>query len=834
MMDSLLSDVRYAFRVLRKNAGFTAMAVVSLALGIGANTAIFTLIHAVMLKPLPVAAPDGLVAVGDAARPTAFWEGAPMIEVMSYPMYQRLRDQNNVFSAMLATGRTARLEMVIGKAVPERVRGRMVSGNYFDVLGLSPAMGRAFSSEEDRAVGAGPVVVISHDFWQNRFSGQAGVLGQVIKLNDTPFTIIGVGPDGFTGEVVGSPADLWIPLSMQGQIYGGASRLDKADTNWLLGLGRLKPGVTLGQARAELTSIAQQALAEFAGAGLSEQKLAEIRQQVLPVSPGGKGFSWVRKNLSPLLFTLMAVVGLVLVIACANVANLLLARASSRQKEISIRLAVGASRFRLIRQLLTEGAVLSGMGGLAGLLMAGWGSRLLSRLAERGGPNPVPFDVDVQPDLAVLAFTAGISVFTAILFGLAPAARSTRVDLAPVLKDAGRGSVRSGWSLSKVLVIGQLALSVPLLIAAGLFVRSLVNLETIDVGYARDNLVLLKADMTLSGYTEAPRQLERGRALVERLKSVPGVRGVTMSENGLFSGADSGTQGLFIEGFQSRREEDRTASFDQIGPEYFKILGIPVLAGREFDERDRVGSLPVAVINETMAAVYFSGRDPLGKAIQNGGDRYTIVGVVKDNKQKALKGEVERRFYIPLLQNEDPISAWNFAIRTNIDAGAITSTIRRDVQAFDANLVVIALEPVRTLMAQTISGDRSVAQLSGLFGMLALFLAVAGLYGVTSYTMSRRTAEIGLRMALGADRGAVVRMVIREALTLVVVGLAIGIPVGLGVARLTASRLADVSPTDPTIIGVAVVLMLVGSLCAAAIPAIRASLVDPVKALRQE
>ena len=525
---------------------------------------------------------------------------------------------------------------------------------------------------------------------------------------------------------------------------------------------------------------------------------------------------------------------LVLLIACANVANLLLARAMSRQKEISVRLALGASRSRLVRQLLTEGAVLAGVGGLAGLLIAGWGSRLLSGLVARGGPNPVPFDVDVRPDLVVLAFAAGASALTAMLFGLVPALRATRVELAPVLKDSARGVTQSRWFLTRLLVIGQLALSVPLLMAAGLFVRSLIKLGEVDVGYARDTLILLKTDMETGGNSRVAELLVRARALAERLQSLPRIRGVTISENGLFSGTDSRTESLQVEGFDALRPGDRTASFDQVGPGYFRTLGATLLAGREFDERDNQDMPPVAIINEAMATAYFGRRSPLGRYIQNGGDRYTIVGVVKDNRQQALKGKTERRFYLALLQTKDPVVAWNFEIRTTVDSGSVVPAVRREVQTFDPNLRVLALEPVRTLIAQTISNDRAVAQLSGLFGALAVFLAVAGLYGVVSYTMSRRTGEIGLRMALGADRASVIGIVLRETLVLVVGGLALGVPIALVSSRLTAVNLSDVSPHGPLIVATALLVMLVAGLCAGIVPAIRAAQIDPVKALQQE
>ena len=458
LVGDLWQDLRYTIRTFQKQPGFASAVVLMLALGIGANTAIFTLINAVMFQSLPVPAPERLVAVGDPSRPTALWEGGPMIDVLSYPMYRRLRDHNKVFSGLLASGKTGRLEMTADNSSPELVRGRLVSSNYFDVLQVRPILGRPFASDEDRT-NASPVVVISQEFWKTRFGARSEILGQSIGLNGSSFTIVGVASPGFSGEVVGSPTDVWIPLTMQGRVQG-RDRLQRADSNWLLGLGRLAPGISLPQARAELVVLAQQALVEFTGAGTSEEKLREIRGQMVPVEPGGRGFSWVRRNLSSVLFTLMAVVGLVLLIACANVGNLLLARATSREKEISVRLALGASRLRLVRQLLTESAVLASLGGLTGLLIAGWGSRILSGLVARGGPNPVPFDVDVRPDLVVLVFAAGAAALTVLLFGVVPALRATRVELAPMLKDSARGVTQGRWSLARVLVVGQLALSV--------------------------------------------------------------------------------------------------------------------------------------------------------------------------------------------------------------------------------------------------------------------------------------------------------------------------------------------------------------------------------------
>jgi predicted permease len=831
-VETTTQDVRYAFRTLRRSPSFAVAAILSLTLGIGANTAIFTLIDAVMLRPLPVRSPNELVSVGDPSRPTAHWEGGPMVDVLSYPLYQRLRDHNRVFSGLLAAGRAERVQLGEAGGNTEDIRARLVSANYFDVLGVSAVIGRTFRDDEDRAPGAGPVVVVSDHLWERRFGRAPDVVGRTIWLNGQALTVVGVGPRSFTGEVVGSPTDVWIPLSMQPHIQG-QSRLNRADSNWLLGLGRLEPGVSLEQARTDLNLIAQQALIDFQGGQLSEAALAEVRRQHLPVEPGDRGFSWIRKNTSASLVTLMFIVAFILLIACANVANLLLARAANRQKEIAVRLAIGAGRTRLIRQLLTEGGLLAAASGAASLIAASWGSRLLSQLLARGGPNPIPFDVDVQPNLAVLAYTVAVSVATTVVFALVPAMRSTRVDLTSALKQ-GRGGAEGGRWVGRLLVVGQLALAVPLLIAAGVFVRGLRHLETLDVGYSRDNVLVVKADLSSRSPGGFPAALPDIDRTLERLRSIPAVRAATVSENGLFD-IDSSTRALRIDGFEASRKEDTTASFDQVGPGYFQAIGIPLVEGREFDDRDTTRAPLVAVVNDTMARFYFGEQSPLGKVIQNGGDRYTIVGVVKDSRQRDLKAATtERRFYIPLLQTSDDITTLHFVVQARGNAASVLPVLRRELQDRSAGLNVTMIEAVRTLMSQSLSGERSIAQLSSLFALLAQMLAAAGLYGVISYATARRTNEIGLRMALGASRGLVTRMVLREALTLTLAGLAVGLPAALIVLRLFATSVVGVSHTDPLTFLTATAAMFVVAVAAAGVPALRASRIDPAIALRQE
>jgi predicted permease len=829
MLEALSNDLRYGLRGFAKSPGFTIVAVLSLALGIGANTAIFTVIDALMLRSLPVRSPNELFSVGDPSRPTRLSTGDPMLSVFSYPLYQQLRDHNRVFSGLLASGKTGRIDMSVGNGAPEQVSGRLVSGNYFDVLGVEPAIGRVFSGEEDRAPGTSPVIVISYDFWVNHFARDPGILGRTIRLNDAAFTIIGVGPPAFAGEVVGLPADVWIPIRMQAQVNRGDPRLDSYSANWLLCIGRRLPGVTIERARDDLTVLAQQTLRDYANIPVGQ--VGDLPAQKVEVQAGAKGFSGMRKNAARQLITLMVVVGMLLLIACANVANLLLARATARRKEISVRLAVGASRRRLVRQLLIESVLLGLLGGAAGLLLAGWGSRALLRLAYGSGGS-IP--LDVSPNATVLAFTAGISFLTAILFGLIPALGSTRLDLASTLKENARSVAGGGWRLGKLLVAGQLALSLLLLIGAGLFIRSLQNLDSLDVGYSRANLVLLNADLPGSGYAEKAQQFLAVSALLERLRSMPGVLGATVSENGIFSGTDSDTDGIRVDGFSPRSKEDSHAGYDQIGAHYFYAVGVALLAGREFDEHDKAGAPAVAILNDTMARFYFGPNDPLGKSIVNGNDRYTVVGVVRDMKERDLKGKAERRFYLPLLQSDDRISAFNFEIRTRGDAAMVVPAVRRELHAFNPNLKIAGLAPVRVLIDRSISQERLIAQLTGFFGVLALLLASNGVYGVMSYAMSRRANEIGIRMALGANRFDVIGMVLRETLVLAAAGFAIGFPAALVATQLISSTLVGLSGTDPATLAISALVMLAMALFAGFIPAQRAARIDPAVTLRRD
>ncbi len=840
-LEVLVRDVRYGARTLRHNPGFTATIIATLALGIGANTAIFSLINAVMLRRLPVAAPEQLVSVGDPSRTGSLSNGSPAIDVFSYPLYKKLRERNQVFTDVLASGRTGRLDVSVdgfrkaeNSPGGETARGRLVSGNYFDVLGVRPLLGRTFGPEEDRAAGASPVVVISYNYWRTRFDGNAGILGKQIRINGTPLTIIGVGPRDFFGDAVGVSTDVWIPMMMQAQVNPGTSYLDKTSTSWLLLLGRLKPGVSVTQARASLNVLVQNLFKEAEGASISEGRLREIREMKLQVEPGARGFSALRKRFSQPLLILMGLVGMVLLIACTNVANLLLARASNRQKEIGMRLTLGASRFRLIRQLLTESLLLAALGGAAGILLAWWGADVLLRLASADPGAPLP--LDVRPDPSTILFTAAAAIATGFLFGLVPAFRATSHAIGPVINERNQSLARGGtrWNLGKALVIAQVALSLLLIVGAGLFARTLRSLETIDVGYRRDGLVMLEVDPVESGYRR-PQVVEACRRLLAKLQTTPGVRAAAVSENGIFSGTDSSSGNLIVEGFPRTDGPVRVDHYDRVGPHYFGVVGIALLEGRDFDERDNDQAPKVAILNETMARFYFPRGDALGKHLTMGSTPYTIVGVSRDARDHELKEAPPRRFYTPYADDpRNPIDGFNFEIRTTGNAAAAIPAIRAAVRDFDRNLKILNLATAASMIDKTISDERLIARLSGLMGALALLLAATGLYGVMSYATSRRSGEIGLRMALGANRGTVIWMVMREALLLAVVGIAAGIPVALGAAKLVEHNIVGLSTADPLVLGAAALVMIATATLAGWLPAARASRIDPMTALRQD
>jgi predicted permease len=842
VLEQLRHDLLYGARLLAKSPGFTAVAVLSLALGIGANTAIFSLIDTVLLKLLPVKDPAQLVALTDpnfsgVSIGTSTGERGNL----STREFEALRERTPSFSGMFAAQSDYdRTTASIGGKAPEEVNTRLVSGEYFTVLGAGAAIGRTFTAADEHGPGTAPYAVISYDYWQRRFGGSPSVLDSRIRIGKADLSVIGVAQRHFLGENVGAVPDLWIPLDMQPLIMPGRMWLQDDPGHiaekvmWLHAIGRLKPGVTRQQAQANVDVVFKQIVAEeFSNLSPSQP---DILKQNLKLHDAANGVSSVRGDFADPLYVLMAVTGLVLLIACANVANLLLARATSRQKEMGVRLALGAGRARIVRQFLTESLMLSVAGGLSGSLLAVFGVRLLIRMASSTSGSLL---LDVRPDPRVLLFTTGVSLLTGIVFGLAPAWRSARVNVSGTLKEAGRGltggSARIG--LGKALVIGQIALSVMLLIGAGWFIRTLRNLQNVDLGYPREKLVLVRVDFLSAGYSGARLPIAYNE-LRERLARIPGVRAVTYSENGLFSGTESGDR-IAVEGYKPQKRGDASARFDQVGPSYFSSVGIPILLGREIGPGDIESAEPVCVVNEAFAKFYFGSRNPIGKHVTDEfpdtRKTFVIVGVARDARDHNLRREIFRRFYLSAQQKlgEYP-PALNYEIRTYGEPAAVIQAARKEILAFDPQIPIENSRPLVTMLDDNLRQERIIAQLSAALGVLALLLACIGLYGVLSYAVAQRTNEIGIRMALGAERGAVIRMILKETAVLIAIGLAAGVPASLACARFIQSKLFGLKPADPLTLAAALAIMIAVAAASGYLPARRAAKVDPLVALRYE
>jgi predicted permease len=835
-MNGFFQDLRFAARQLRKSPGFTAVAVITLALGIGANTGIFTVVNGVLLKMLPVRDPRQLVVVGDPARASSRSNGTPRIDVFSYPLYKEIRDRNSVFSGLCAAATDHHIEVDAGQGgLPdEKINGRMVSGNYFNVLGLEPAAGRLFSDADDTAESANPVVVLGYEYWQRKFALASTIIGKDIRVNGYPFTVVGVAPAGFDGDIVGEQMALFFPLSMQPQIIRGRHWRNSGNNSWLSLIGRLKSNVSPTQAEANVNIVFQQALKSDYGAALSADDRKAIQTAHISVAVGGGGISELRSDYRTPLLLLLGIVGLVLLIACVNVANLLLARASSRYREIALRLAIGANPRRLLQQLLTESLLLGILGGIAGSLLAIWGVRLLVQLLGSDASLPL------SPDWRVLAFTITISLLTGLVFGLVPALQTLKVRVAPALKNATRTSTEAGsrFTWGKGLIVGQVALSLLVLFSAGLLVRSLQNLMTQNFGYDRNHLVIARLDPTGAGYNSERMKL-LAQQLVDRLASTPGVRGVTYSSNGLFSGSES-ADAIIVPGFSAGTAGDRIALEDYVGADYFSVVGIPILAGRGIEAQDTGTSLRVAVINEAMAKHFFAGQNPISRQFRiddpDWVDKpFTIVGISYNAKDhgSGIREDVKPRFYQAFQQTPDPDQIILEAQVIGAPSGAVANVLGQ-IKAADARLPISFIQTLDTLVTKSAGNQIALARLSAFFAGLALLLACVGLYGVISYTVANRTREIGVRMALGARRGDVMELVLREGMLLVAIGLLVGILLALASTRLLHTFLFGLKSTDP--VSLIAVVLLLGAVAAVAgfIPARRASKIDPMVALRYE
>jgi predicted permease len=826
-------DLAFSLRTLRRSPIFTAMAVLSLALGIGANTAIFSLLDQMVLRSLPVRDPERLVVLHTEFSRHGSSTSDNFESVFSYPEYRALRDRDAAFSGLLARSTAGVTLAWQGSAEP--VTAEVVSGNYFQVLGIGAAMGRVLEPEDDGAPGAHPVVVLGHSYWSSRFGRKPSILNQTVTVNGHPMVVIGVADQKFSGLISGNTPDFFVPLAMQKVVKPTWDVLETWDFRWLSMLGRLKPGFSLPRAQAA-TGIAYRSVneSEMAQLGWQNQRdRGEFLSHKLEVRPASQGINALRRNWEKPLVALMAMVGLVLLIACANVAGLMLARAAGRQREIAIRLAMGAGRGALIRQLLAEGLLLFLAGGLLGLVLAVWSMSALIHVLPRDYAGNW---VTALLDLRILGFNLAASVSSGLLFALIPALQASRADIAGVLKDQAASVAGGGARFRQVLVIAEVALSLLLMVGAGLFASSLANLMKVDLGFHTERLLIFKINATLSRPQLQP-AVAFYRDLEQRLAGLAGVSAVTAADCGPFSNSGRGGN-LTIEGYTPKADEYVGGSQVATGPGYFHALGIPVRAGRELSERDFLASEKVVVVNETFARRYFASSSPLGRRLMIGGSNHPvldreIVGVVADIHANAHEPQKET-IYFPYAQWPGKPDRLTFYARLTGDDTAVSADIRRLLRSMDASVPVGEIRPIQVRIDESIYADRLIAMLSIAFGALATLLAAIGLYGVVSYAVARRTAEIGIRMALGALPGAMLRMVLWDAGRMAAAGIAIGLLGAWALSRYIESQLFGVKPADPAIFtGAAAVLALVAT-AAALVPGWRASRIDPVRALKYE
>jgi predicted permease len=838
-LQTLWQDIRYGLRMLAKNPGFTVVAVATLALGIGANTAIFSLVNAVMLQSIPVRDPQHLVVLRWSAHThpknagsssfgdcewTKWTNEASGSCSFSYPMFKEIRAASKAFSSVGAFAGPARLDLT-GNGEASIARAEIVSGDYFKTLGVPPAAGRTIQPSDEQP-GAEAVAVLNYAYWQGAFGGSASAIGKSIKLNGTPFTIVGVADAGFTQLTPGHTQDMWLPLSQVASLrlkWGGGP--EKERTWWLTLVGRLKPELTREQAQSSVSLV-------FRNEVLQEKQFEAKDDPRVALIPAQKGLSGIRSQLEQPFYILMVAVGIVLLISCANVASLMLARATAREKEMAVRLALGAGRARVIRQLLTESVLLSFAGAGLGLFLAYWGAAGLAAFVVANRYSNI--EISTTPDATVLAFTAIVAALTGILFGLAPAFRGSRVDVTPTLKEnagtkSGSGSGGRRFGLGSGLVVAQVALSVIVLAGAGLVVRSLANLKAVDPGFDTRNLLQFAINPSLSGYYKSEQIEPLYRDLQRRLGGLPGVASVSYSSDTLLDGS-LWTSDVRIEGRTDKSTVD--TQMLSVGADFFETMKIPVMTGRTLTAADMEISHPVAVVNKEFVRRFLENRAPLG--LHFGGEdpkdpQYEIVGVVGDTKYAGLRDEIGATAYIPLKDSEA-----YFVLKTATNPEALVPAMRRVVSNVDNNLPLWSIRTQTERINQLLFNERLLARLASLFGVLALCLACLGIYGLLSYEVARRTREIGIRTALGAQKPDVLRLVGRQGMALIVCGAVFGIAAAIGVTRSLQSLLFGVQPTDPwTFVGVCALLVAVGML-ACYIPARRATRVDPMVALRYE
>ncbi len=835
-MTGFLQDVRYALRQMRKSPGFTLVAVLTLALGIGANTGIFTLVNAVLLKSLPVPDPEQLflVRMSDRlAENTRF----------SYPQFRDMRAALPQAASVAAMTWPSDFYANFGNRQPEMVRGQLVSGNYFQTIETYPALGRLLTVDDDRTVGGSPVAVISYGCWQRRFGQDRNLIGRKIIVNGMPLEIVGVAAPGFFGAKAGTAPEFWLPTMMQSAVHYAqhysqteAAEFDKPwiaqqDISWLQLIVRVKSPQALPQADAALNQLFRQ---DFERAVLKltdpQERRAFLRTR-LELEPGGRGLPSLRRSFSQSLTVLMGTVGLVLLIACANLANLLLARAAVREREIAVRLSLGATRARLVRQLLTECVLMSGFGAVLGVGVAYWCSAVLPKWASSGA---TPISLNLAPDARVLFFSTAVALLTGFLFGLAPAVQGTRVEPARALKASARGFAGSGrgWSLKQTLVASQVALSLVLLVGAGLFLRTLRNFSELDPGFDRDHILTVWLDTHMAGYKQEQLSALYER-LIERVEAIPGVRSASLASCGLAIGCGDSSD-IYLPGIPHTNGET-DAQERRVSHHFFDTVGIPLVEGRDFATTDNEKTLAVTIVNQTFVREFLKDKNPIGQyfGYDTANDhRFQIVGVVKDARVNDIRESAPPMIYHSIAQ--DAIDVESLDVRTFADPSRLISQVRQAVRSVDPNLPIGGIATLAEQVSSNLAQQRLIARLTTIFGALALGLACLGLYGVMSYTVARRTSELGIRLALGSTRWSALWVVLRESFIVIGAGILVGACLSLAGTRLVSSMLFGLSPHDPLTLAAAAMLLLLVSVASGLLPAWRAAQVDPMAALRHE
>jgi predicted permease len=834
-LEGLLQDLRYGVRSMFRSPALTIVALLSLTLGIGANTAIFSFLDAIMLRSLPVKDPAQLVLSFGGELEYGITDRYGSATLYSYPFFRQLQQRNDVFSdvAAMMSMRNDVHGTIDGREDTEEMHAQLVSGTYFSTLGVQAVIGRTLTDEDDNSEGDHPVVVISHAWWKRGFASDPNVLNRKIKMGTTTFNIVGVAPPEFFGTKVGEAPDIWVPMSMMKSVPPGWNGYKDNFFQSMLLMGRLKPGVSAAQATANVNMLYQQIIRGFSDVNLSQRNVANLNKTHVTLMPMATGFSSLRRSFSEPLKILMGITALVLLIACANIANLLLARSTARARELAVRQALGARRIRIVRQLLTESLLLAFVGGLLGIALAAFADRMLLRMIS-GGANVIPIDISINTRL--LLFTCFVTVATAVLFGIIPALRSTGIELTDSLKDGRASSNGTSRSpLGKALIITQVAISLVLMVGAILFVRSLVNLNKVDIGFNREGVLRLDIDSTVTGISPSdPRMISMFQQIEQRIETLPGVKSASFAS--FFFNQGSWNTGIQVPG--TTPDENVNVKHNVIGNGYFAAMQIPLLAGRTFGPQDTANSQRVAIISEHMAKALFpAGVNPIGHHYYTNFNAkpendVEVIGIVKDVKFGSLQEDPQYIDYIP-----NPQHPWGYgrlAVRYDGNFAAISNEVQSAIHNIDSTLPIGHISTLDEQVARSITNQRIVAQLSAFFGFLAVFLSCIGIYGLMSYMVSKRTNEIGIRIAIGASRANVRWLVMREIILLVTIGIAIGVPVTLFGNRVVTNMLFGLKGTDALSVLTSIAGLLLVAVLAGYLPARRAARVDPVIALRYE